>query len=42
MFDEVPIRTGRLFPSNNVADNLIRKFTENDRYVSKYKGNDYC
>lgn len=27
MFDEAPIRTGRSFPSNNVADNLIKKFT---------------
>lgn len=38
MFDESPIRTGRLFPSNSVADNLIKKFTEADRYVGKYKG----
>jgi DNA/RNA endonuclease YhcR with UshA esterase domain len=38
MFDEAPIRTGRIFPSNHMADNLIKKFTETDRYVGKYKG----
>lgn len=27
MFDESPIRTGRIFPTNNVANNLIKKFT---------------
>ncbi len=38
MFDESPIRTGRLFPTNTLASNLIMKFTEVDRYVGKYKG----
>ena len=38
MFDEAPIRTGRIFPSNNAADTLIKKFVETDRYVGKYKG----
>lgn len=38
MFDQAPIRTGRIFPSNNIADNLIKKFVEADRYVGKYKG----
>jgi len=42
MFDEALIRTGRIFPSNNIADNLVKKFVEADRYVGKYKGNHYC
>ncbi len=42
MFDESPIRTGRLFPTNNLANNLIKKFTEVDRYVGKYKGIILC
>ncbi len=27
MFDESPIRTGRIFPTNDTANNLIKKFT---------------
>ena len=38
MFDESPIRTGRIFPSNSIADTLIKKFVESDRDVGKYKG----
>lgn len=38
MFDESPIRTGRFYPSNNMANNLLKKFTEVDHYIGKYKG----
>jgi len=39
MFDESPIRTGRYYPSNDIASNLLKKFTEMDHYIGKYKGN---
>lgn len=39
--DEIPIRVGRVFSSNDLVSNIVRKVSKEDTMAGTYKGELY-